>query len=85
MQIGHDGKTFGIHFRYEERWRDARAGVMHEHHEDFYEDVFEELSKYGEVENIGDNLSDHKVEVIQRFLYFISLFVLYEVRFQSLS
>ncbi|XAR69700.1 hypothetical protein NMG60_11001400 [Bertholletia excelsa] len=33
------------------------------HFEDFYEDLFEELSKYGEIEslNICDNLADHMV------------------------
>ncbi|KAL8480947.1 hypothetical protein ACS0TY_027461 [Phlomoides rotata] len=36
---------------------------MQEHFEDFYEDLFEELSKYGEIEslNICDNLADHMV------------------------
>ncbi|KAF8071122.1 U2AF35A [Scenedesmus sp. PABB004] len=34
-----------------------------EHYEDFYEDVFEELAKFGEVENLNvcDNLADHMV------------------------
>ncbi|GMP84676.1 hypothetical protein CsSME_00038114 [Camellia sinensis var. sinensis] len=33
------------------------------HFDDFYEDLFEELSKYGEIEslNICDNLADHMV------------------------
>eukprot|EP00252_Welwitschia_mirabilis_P015458 TRINITY_DN33_c0_g1_i1.p1 TRINITY_DN33_c0_g1~~TRINITY_DN33_c0_g1_i1.p1 ORF type:complete len:308 (+),score=38.95 TRINITY_DN33_c0_g1_i1:215-1138(+) len=36
---------------------------VQEHFEDFYEDLFEELSKYGEIEslNICDNLADHMV------------------------
>lgn len=36
---------------------------MQHHYEDFYEDLFEELSKYGEIEslNICDNLADHMV------------------------
>ncbi|XP_052174873.1 splicing factor U2af small subunit B-like [Diospyros lotus] len=36
---------------------------MQHHFEDFYEDLFEELSKYGEMEslNICDNLADHMV------------------------
>ncbi|XP_068659716.1 splicing factor U2af small subunit B-like [Aristolochia californica] len=36
---------------------------IQEHFEDFYEDLFEELSKYGEMEslNICDNLADHMV------------------------
>ncbi|ERN13192.1 hypothetical protein AMTRI_Chr11g93400 [Amborella trichopoda] len=36
---------------------------IQEHFEDFYEDLFEELSKYGEIEslNICDNLADHMV------------------------
>ncbi|XVF19789.1 hypothetical protein REPUB_Repub11eG0141200 [Reevesia pubescens] len=36
---------------------------IQEHFEGFYEDLFEELSKYGEVEslNICDNLADHMV------------------------
>lgn len=34
-----------------------------EHYEDFYEDVFEELTQYGEIENLNvcDNLADHMV------------------------
>eukprot|EP00884_Botryococcus_braunii_P012973 jgi/Botrbrau1/21677/Bobra.43_1s0074.1 len=34
-----------------------------EHFEDFYEDIFEELDKYGEIENLNvcDNLADHMV------------------------
>lgn len=34
--------------------------------QDFYEDLFEELSKYGEIEslNICDNLADHMVSAI---------------------
>ncbi|XP_010690014.2 splicing factor U2af small subunit B [Beta vulgaris subsp. vulgaris] len=36
---------------------------IQEHFEDFYEDLFEELCKYGEIEslNICDNLADHMV------------------------
>ncbi|KAM3398056.1 splicing factor U2af small subunit B [Capsicum galapagoense] len=36
---------------------------MQQHFEDFYEDLFEELNKYGEIEslNICDNLADHMV------------------------
>ncbi|KAL3620164.1 hypothetical protein CASFOL_035076 [Castilleja foliolosa] len=36
---------------------------MQEHFEDFYEDLFEELNKYGKIEslNICDNLADHMV------------------------
>ncbi|XP_072950258.1 splicing factor U2af small subunit B-like [Typha angustifolia] len=36
---------------------------IQQHFEDFYEDLFEELSKYGELEslNICDNLADHMV------------------------
>ncbi|XP_039142141.1 splicing factor U2af small subunit B-like [Dioscorea cayenensis subsp. rotundata] len=36
---------------------------IQEHFEDFYEDIFEELSKFGEIEslNICDNLADHMV------------------------
>ncbi|KAJ4970116.1 hypothetical protein NE237_003215 [Protea cynaroides] len=36
---------------------------VQEHFENFYEDLFEELSKYGEIEslNICDNLADHMV------------------------
>ncbi|ESQ37538.1 hypothetical protein EUTSA_v10002611mg [Eutrema salsugineum] len=36
---------------------------MQQHFEDFYEDLFEELNKYGEIEslNICDNISDHLV------------------------
>lgn len=34
-------------------------------YQDFYEDIFEELSKYGEIENLNvcDNLADHMVRV----------------------
>ena len=36
---------------------------MQEHFEDFYEDIFEELSKFGEIENLNvcDNLADHMI------------------------
>ncbi|ONK81886.1 uncharacterized protein A4U43_C01F33870 [Asparagus officinalis] len=36
---------------------------IQEHFEDFYEDIFEELSKFGDIEslNICDNLADHMV------------------------
>eukprot|EP01018_Ginkgo_biloba_P032198 Gb_22036 [translate_table: standard] len=36
---------------------------IQEHFEDFYEDIFEELSKFGEIENLNicDNLADHMV------------------------
>ncbi|KAL9247394.1 hypothetical protein vseg_020830 [Gypsophila vaccaria] len=36
---------------------------IHSHFEDFYEDLFEELNKYGEIEslNVCDNLADHMV------------------------
>ncbi|KAJ7962933.1 splicing factor U2af small subunit B-like [Quillaja saponaria] len=36
---------------------------IQEHFEDFYEDIFEELSQYGEIEslNICDNLADHVI------------------------
>ncbi|KAJ8750083.1 hypothetical protein K2173_013998 [Erythroxylum novogranatense] len=36
---------------------------IQEHFEEFYEDLFEELSKYGEIEslNVCDNLADHMV------------------------
>jgi Flp pilus assembly CpaF family ATPase len=32
-------------------------------HQDFYEDIFEEMDKYGEIENLNvcDNLADHMV------------------------
>lgn len=34
-----------------------------EHFEDFYEDIFEELSKYGEIDNLNvcDNIADHMI------------------------
>ncbi|KAF6248760.1 splicing factor U2af 38 kDa subunit [Scenedesmus sp. NREL 46B-D3] len=40
----------------------APEDVM-EHYEDFYEDVFEELAPFGEIENLNvcDNLADHMV------------------------
>ncbi len=40
---------------------DPRA--LQEHFEDFYEDIFEELAKYGEIEglNVCDNTSDHLI------------------------
>lgn len=36
---------------------------VQEHFEDFYEDIFEELANYGEIENLNvcDNISDHMV------------------------
>eukprot|EP01018_Ginkgo_biloba_P032199 Gb_22037 [translate_table: standard] len=36
---------------------------IQEHFEDFYEDIFEEISKFGEIENLNicDNLIDHMV------------------------
>ncbi|KAF0920520.1 hypothetical protein E2562_035543, partial [Oryza meyeriana var. granulata] len=36
---------------------------MQEHFEGFYEDIFEELSKFGEIENLNvcDNLADHMI------------------------
>ncbi|KAG9155708.1 hypothetical protein Leryth_003977 [Lithospermum erythrorhizon] len=36
---------------------------IQEHFEDFYEDLFEELSKFGEIEslNVCDNLADHMI------------------------
>ncbi|CAD6230412.1 unnamed protein product [Miscanthus lutarioriparius] len=36
---------------------------MQEHFEDFYEDIHEELSKFGEIENLNicDNLADHMI------------------------
>ncbi|KAI4320897.1 hypothetical protein MLD38_034330 [Melastoma candidum] len=36
---------------------------IREHFEDFYEDMFEELSKFGEIEslNVCDNLADHMI------------------------
>lgn len=38
--------------------------------QDFYEDLFEELSKYGQIEslNICDNLADHMVLVFDFYL-----------------
>lgn len=37
--------------------------------QDFYEDLFEELNKYGEIEslNVCDNLSDHMVSCFLRY------------------
>ncbi|XP_047313979.1 splicing factor U2af small subunit B-like [Impatiens glandulifera] len=36
---------------------------MQEHFEDFYEDIFEELDKFGQIENLNvcDNLADHMI------------------------
>ncbi|KAF2307572.1 hypothetical protein GH714_029802 [Hevea brasiliensis] len=49
-----------------------------DHFEDFYQDLFEELSKYGDIEslNICDNLADHMVLSfsLNLFLVFFSLF-----------
>ncbi|KAJ8432206.1 hypothetical protein Cgig2_027728 [Carnegiea gigantea] len=38
-------------------------GALQSHFEDFYEDIFEELSKFGEIEtlNVCDNLADHMI------------------------
>lgn len=40
--------------------------------QDFYEDLFEELSKYGELEslNICDNLADHMVYIYYAYSFF---------------
>ncbi|GAB2300497.1 hypothetical protein Dimus_034541 [Dionaea muscipula] len=37
--------------------------TIQQHFEDFYEDIFEELSKFGEIEclNVCDNLADHMI------------------------
>uniref|UniRef100_M1DPM6 Uncharacterized protein n=1 Tax=Solanum tuberosum TaxID=4113 RepID=M1DPM6_SOLTU len=37
--------------------------IMQQHFEDFYEDLFEELNNYGEIENLNicDNIVDHMV------------------------
>lgn len=45
--------------------------------QDFYEDLFEELSKYGQIEslNICDNLADHMV-IFLGFLFFLFFFLL---------
>lgn len=45
--------------------------------QDFYEDMFEELNKYGEIEslNVCDNLSDHLVSGIFELLAKHSLIV----------
>lgn len=50
--LGHDGLPVQ---------QDPR--MLQEHFEDFYEDIFEELAKYGEVENLNvcENVSDHMV------------------------
>ncbi|KAL8487140.1 hypothetical protein ACS0TY_023249 [Phlomoides rotata] len=39
------------------------ASKIQEHFEDFYEDIFEELSKFGDIEslNVCDNLADHMI------------------------
>lgn len=41
----------------------ADPSKIQEHFEDFYEDIFEELSKFGEIEslNVCDNLADHMI------------------------
>ena len=52
----------------------------------FYEDLFEELSKYGEIEslNICDNLADHMVNIfsgnlcLPLFLFYNLIFLLFE-------
>ena len=47
--------------------------------QDFYEDLFEELSKYGEIEslNICDNLADHMV------LFFQIIYLLHRFSFSG--
>ena len=46
---------------------------IQDHFEEFYEDLFEELSKYGEIEslNICDNLADHMVCSLLLYTWFI--------------
>ena len=43
--------------------KDTRIKKMQSAVQDFYEDIFEELAKYGEIENLNvcDNLADHMV------------------------
>lgn len=43
--------------------------------QDFYEDLFEELSKYGDIENLNicDNIADHMVSLLLSPV-FLSLF-----------
>lgn len=45
------------------------------HFEDFYEDLFEELSKYGEIQNLNicDNLADHMVIIRLIFVSFLTI------------
>ncbi|KAL0015995.1 hypothetical protein SO802_003064 [Lithocarpus litseifolius] len=40
--------------------------TIQSHFEDFYEDLFEELTKYGQIEslNVCDNLADHMAKSI---------------------
>ncbi len=57
--------------------------------QDFYEDIFEELSKYGEIENLNvcDNLADHMVTNLQNHLNLSKtwpLFFSYYLPFESL-
>lgn len=56
------------------------------HFEDFYEDLFEELSKYGEIQNLNicDNLADHMV-IILRISAFHRLLLLLFCIFSLLS
>ncbi|KAG6481805.1 hypothetical protein ZIOFF_058426 [Zingiber officinale] len=69
LELGFDGGTLGFNL-----WHRKGQGVdaqgqpidpqkIQEHFEDFYEDIFEELYKFGEVEslNVCDNLADHMI------------------------
>jgi len=46
---------------------------IQDHFEEFYEDLFDELSKYGDIEslNVCDNLADHMVRYSSLFHYFL--------------
>ena len=57
-------------------------------HQDFYEDIFEELSKFGELENLNvcDNMADHMVSSAQTHVYMLyASFVYHQSRFLNTS
>jgi len=51
---------------------------IQDHFEEFYEDLFEELSKYGEIEslNVCDNLADHMVSSLTLALILITTLII---------
>lgn len=52
--------------------------------QDFYEDLFEELNKYGEIDsmNVCDNLADHMVSHLNWFRLLVGILFMHSVYMQ---